>query len=256
MRIPVQYVDERPTGAVTQEGEGAEAVVAEAVVAEAVAAEEVSGEAEPMEAASDAEQPEPARAEAPDEGKDAAGEPVVAKPVREARDQEVSAAESTDDRRAQERPREASRGQSPEDADAAQLRALLKQLSADFDNFRRRSKQQLERERTRGQDLFLEELIPVLVDLQAAMAASGEGAAEALREGVRLVLDKLYQRIESLGYKRIPTRGVRLDPRRHDALFTVPTADHEPGTVVDEISPGFLRGDRLVLPAKVSVAAR
>lgn len=138
--------------------------------------------------------------------------------------------------------------------DREQLVAQLKQLSADFENYRRRSEATLRVERLRGQDRFLEELVPVLVDLQAAVSFRTTSEVDALREGVSLILEKLEARLTALGYHRIPTRGELLDPTRHDALFTQVVPELSPGTIIDELSPGFVREGRVVFPAKVSVA--
>ncbi|MBM4320915.1 MAG: nucleotide exchange factor GrpE [Deltaproteobacteria bacterium] len=136
----------------------------------------------------------------------------------------------------------------------SELRNQLKLLSADLENFRRRSELQILEAGKRGQDRFLAELVPVLVDLQAALSQPAGNDAEGLRTGIAMVLDKLLTRLEGLGYTRIPARGQSMDPLRFEALFTVPSSTHPPGTVLDELAPGFERDSRVVLPAKVSVA--
>ncbi len=138
---------------------------------------------------------------------------------------------------------------------AAALIVQLKQLSADFENFRRRSRDELQRAQQRGQDLFLGELLPVLVDFQAALDHGSAGGEEGLREGLGLILEKLHGRIAALGYERIGTIGQRMDPVRHEALFTVPAQGEQPaGVVVQELSPGFERAGKVIHPAKVAVS--
>lgn len=134
------------------------------------------------------------------------------------------------------------------------LVAQLKQLSADFDNYRRRTKADLAAARARGRDQFLTELLPVLVDLGAACAPGPEEACAAgLLRGLRLLEEKLYETIAGLGYARVATVGESLDPTRHDALLAVGAGDLPPRTVVQELAPGFERDGRVVVPAKVAV---
>lgn len=130
----------------------------------------------------------------------------------------------------------------------------LKQLSADFDNYRRRSEAQLREAAKRGQDEFLRELVPVLVDLQAALDQPVGQDVQVLRQGLVLLQEKLLACIRTLGYNRIEAKGQRMDPRRFEALFTVPSSEASPGTVLEELSPGFERDGKVILPAKVSVA--
>ena len=136
----------------------------------------------------------------------------------------------------------------------ARLREQLRQLSADFENFRRRSEAAHARAFGSGQDRFLEEVVPVIVDLRAALELSGDDQGEGVRKGIELVLTKLEACIEALGYSRVPTVGERMDPRRHEAIFTVPSTEHPPKVVLRELAPGFERNGRVVLPARVAVS--
>jgi len=135
------------------------------------------------------------------------------------------------------------------------LVAQIKQLSADFENFRRRSKAELADARARGRDHFLGELVPVLVDLASACRQGPEETSvPGVLEGLRLLEEKLYGTISALGYQRVPTVGHAMDPTRHDALMAVQSDDAPPRTVVQEFAPGFERDGRVVVAAKVAVA--
>ena len=58
------------------------------------------------------------------------------------------------------------------------------------------------------------------------------------------------------GISRIASIGLSLDPNQHQAMLEVPSADAEPGTVVQELAPGYMIKDRLLRPAMVAVAKK
>ena len=66
-------------------------------------------------------------------------------------------------------------------------------------------------------------------------------------------LDSVFQRH---GVTRIDAKGESLDPHRHQAMIEIPAADVEPGTVVEEMQPGYMMKDRLLRPALVGVAKK
>ena len=58
------------------------------------------------------------------------------------------------------------------------------------------------------------------------------------------------------GVTRIKSAGETLDPHRHQAMMEIPSADAEPGTIVEEMQPGYMMKDRLLRPALVGVAKK
>ena len=66
-------------------------------------------------------------------------------------------------------------------------------------------------------------------------------------------LDSVFARH---GISRIKTKGEKLDPHRHQAMLEIPNAEAEPGTIIEEMQPGYVMKDRLLRPALVGVAKR
>ena len=58
------------------------------------------------------------------------------------------------------------------------------------------------------------------------------------------------------GITRIAALGEQLDPHRHQAMMEIPDGDAEPGTIVQEMQPGYMLKDRLLRPALVGVARK
>ncbi|MFW2387194.1 MAG: nucleotide exchange factor GrpE [Polyangiales bacterium] len=135
------------------------------------------------------------------------------------------------------------------------MRDQLLRIAADFDNFRKRSRKEIEEVRRRTIEDTLREILPIVDNLERASEAM-EGATEvsAVSDGVHMVLRGFEEVAERLGLKRVPTTGNLFDPTCHDAMQQQETAEHAPGTIVAEVVPGYFLGERLLRPAMVVVA--
>jgi molecular chaperone GrpE len=146
----------------------------------------------------------------------------------------------------------------------------LQRLKAEFDNFRKRTARESTSQAARASESLLKELLPVLDDLERALAAAEERSAciaagqspasstpeelEAkLEDGVRLVHRALADVLARAGLAEIETDGA-FDPHVHEALLTQPAEDAEPGSVVQVLQKGYRLGDRVLRPARVVVA--
>jgi molecular chaperone GrpE len=128
-----------------------------------------------------------------------------------------------------------------------------KRTAADFDNFRKRAARERAEVITFANERLVKELLPILDDLERALAAAAEHEEAALEEGVRLVHRSLASLLERQGVKEIDTRG-QFDPHVHEALLSQPS-DAEEGSVIDVVQKGYTLGERVVRPARVVVAA-
>ena len=97
------------------------------------------------------------------------------------------------------------------------------------------------------------DLLPILDDLERALAAVGEHQEATVEEGVRLVHRSLESLLERNGVRVIETNG-KFDPHVHEALLSQPS-DAEEGSVIDVVQKGYTIGDRVVRPARVVIAA-
>lgn len=147
---------------------------------------------------------------------------------------------------------------SAEEAAQAEIAALKEKLirtAADFDNFRKRTIRDLDDARRRSKETVVREILPVIDNLERAVQAS-EGATEIapVLEGVRMVLSSFEETAKNMGLTKVSTAGERFDPAKHDAMGQVETDDVPPGTIINELVPGYMMSDRLLRPAMVSVA--
>ena len=140
-------------------------------------------------------------------------------------------------------------------AERDRMREQLLRIAADFDNFRKRSRKEIEEVRRRSIEDTLREVLPVIDNLERAVGAMSEAKdVEAVAQGVHMVLRSFDDIAGRLGLKRVPTVGEQFDPTCHDAMQQQETDQHPPGTIVAEVVPGYYLGDRLLRPAMVVVA--
>jgi len=123
--------------------------------------------------------------------------------------------------------------------------------AADLENYKKRAVKEREEVQRFGNERLLKDLIPVLDNLERALAAAPEG--DPLAKGVRLVLRGFEETLARHGIKAFSAMGQPFDPRLHEAIMQVAASDQPPGTVVLEHGRGFLLNDRLVRPAMVGV---
>ena len=136
--------------------------------------------------------------------------------------------------------------------DALQDRLL--RTAAEFDNYRKR----IDRERREHADLaanaMLEELLPVVDDLERALQAPTGSDAGAYRAGVELIHRQLLDLLRRRGVTPIDVAGADFDPRFHQAVSQEASAVHREGQVMEELRRGYMIGERLLRAAMVKVA--
>ena len=126
-------------------------------------------------------------------------------------------------------------------------------LAADFDNYRKRvAREQVELTR-RANERLLNELLPVLDDLERALEAAAEHEEAKLEEGVRLVHRSLLGLVERHGLSEIEADGA-FDPHVHEALLAQPGEGAAEGSVLQVLQKGYRLGDKVLRPARVIVA--
>ena len=157
-------------------------------------------------------------------------------------------------------------GATPESADSAadkvsaerdQLRDQLLRTAADFDNYRKRTRKEIEEARARGREDAVKDVLPVFDNLERAVSAAASAQTiESVVEGVKMVLKLFEDTSERMGLTRVKSVGERFDPTVHEAIQQQETDDQPPGTILTEIVPGYMIGQRLLRAAMVVVARK
>lgn len=140
-------------------------------------------------------------------------------------------------------------------AEAAKYKDQWMRTAADFDNFRKRSRRELEDSRKAGKEDLLKEFLPVFDNLERAVASATRATdIKGVAEGLSMVLRQYTDTLARGGISKVPSVGSEFDPTHHEAIQQVETDEHPPGTIVAEVQPGYMQGDRLIRAAMVVVA--
>src|SRR4030095_5369575 len=128
-------------------------------------------------------------------------------------------------------------------------------IYAEFENYKKRTqKERIEFFRTAGIDVITS-LLPILDDFDRAMKQMENSKdINAIKEGEKLIHQKLTGIMESKGLKRMKSIGEVFNPEFHDAVTEIPVNDEQmKGKVVEEIEPGYFLNDKIIRHAKVVV---
>jgi molecular chaperone GrpE len=129
-------------------------------------------------------------------------------------------------------------------------------LAADFENFKKRARQEQMDTVQYANSTLVERLLPVLDDFRRIVEHAPPDVDESWLRGVQLSLQKLDEVMDSIGVRRIESEGLPFDPKVHEAIGSVESADHPDDTVLTELRPGYRLHDRVVRPALVRVSRR
>ncbi len=133
-----------------------------------------------------------------------------------------------------------------------QLIDRLARLQAEFDNARKRSEREKADVREYAVGNAVEPFLGVMDNFGLALKA--QGTADQLRSGVELIVKQMEEALRGLQVVPVETVGAMFDPRVHEALGSIETAEHPDHQVVEEIRKGYKIREKLLRPAMVKIA--
>ena len=137
----------------------------------------------------------------------------------------------------------------------AEMQDKYLRLSAEFDNYRRRTlKEKMELTKTGGEKVILN-LLPMIDNLERAMVSIRETKdSDALKEGLELIYGKFQVFLTQNGVKEIESKNEEFDTDLHEAITKIPAPEPDlKGKVVDVIERGYFLHDKVVRFAKVVI---
>lgn len=145
------------------------------------------------------------------------------------------------------------------DLDAAKQDVLY--ARADTQNVRRRMEKEVQDARNYAATGFARDILSVADNLARAIESipaelHDDPRMKVFVTGIEATQRELEKVFSQHGLTRIASKGMPLDPNQHQAMLEVPSADHEPGTIVQEMQAGYMIKDRLLRPAMVGVAKK
>ena len=127
-------------------------------------------------------------------------------------------------------------------------------LSAEFDNYKKRSAREMESFRKYANESLLKDLLPVVDNLERAIQSSENNEAACIVEGVDLTLKDILKILEKWNVNPVESMGKLFDPNFHEAMMQEETDEYPENSVVKELQKGYTIHDRLLRPALVVVS--
>jgi molecular chaperone GrpE len=127
--------------------------------------------------------------------------------------------------------------------------------AAELENVRKRAARDVENAHKFALERFASDLLAVCDSLEMAIETGDEASVESLREGSEATLKLLGSILQRFGVEEVDPVGEPFDPQFHEAMTMQPSADAEPGSVLNVFQKGYALNGRLLRPARVVVAA-
>jgi molecular chaperone GrpE len=145
-------------------------------------------------------------------------------------------------------------------AELADAKDKLLRSLAEMENLRRRTDREIADARQYAAANFARDMLTVADNLRRAIAAvpadarSADPALSTLMDGVEATERNLEQTLTKHGVRQIEPKGQKFDPRLHQAIYELPTAEMAPGMVAEVVQAGYTIGERVLRPAMVAVS--
>ncbi|MFQ5481504.1 MAG: nucleotide exchange factor GrpE [Nitrospinaceae bacterium] len=133
------------------------------------------------------------------------------------------------------------------------LQDEMLRLRAETDNYRRRLQKEKADTIRFSNERILKDLIPIYDNLNRALSASSP-SVDSLKKGVEMIAKQFQGLLKKQHITPMKTIGEKFDPRVHEVLSQVESADHDDGTIIEEYSRGYTIHDRVLVPARVVTA--
>jgi molecular chaperone GrpE len=143
----------------------------------------------------------------------------------------------------------------------AEAKANALYAAAEIQNVRRRLEQEKQQASAYASAGFAKDMLAIKDNLERALAAvtdelRTDKTASQFLAGIEATARELEAAFTRNGITRVKSVGEKLDPHQHQAMMEIPTEGADPGTIVEEMQPGYVMKDRLLRPALVGVAKK
>lgn len=130
-----------------------------------------------------------------------------------------------------------------------------KRLQADFDNFRRRTRQEKEElSNFMAQNIILD-LLPIIDNFERALCSAPTQNTDKMLSGVEMICRQFNQVLEKNGLSAVEAVGKVFDPQQHEAVMRVEDAEQPDGMIVEELQKGYAVKGKVIRPSMVKVVS-
>ena len=140
-----------------------------------------------------------------------------------------------------------------------ELEDKLLRTVAEMDNMRKRSDKERSEAYRIGASIFIKDMLPIIDNLQRALTSfvDDEGSdTKSFVDGTNAILRDFESLLDKTGVKTINPEGEKFDPNFHEAMFEIPSDEHEAGIILQVIEEGYVLENRLLRAAKVGVSTK
>ena len=140
-----------------------------------------------------------------------------------------------------------------------ELEDKLLRTVAEMDNMRKRSDKERAEAYRIGASIFIKDMLPIIDNLQRALTSfvDDEGSdTKSFVDGTNAILRDFESLLDKTGVKTINPEGEKFDPNFHEAMFEIPSDEHEAGIILQVIEQGYVLENRLLRAAKVGVSTK
>ena len=135
----------------------------------------------------------------------------------------------------------------------AEINDKYVRLYSEYENYRKRTNTEKADLIINGSKDMIKAILPVVDDMERALSAMAD--ADAAKEGVQLIYNKLMNILSQKGLKPIEAKDTKFDENLHEAVTQFPAADEtQKGKVIDVVEKGYYLNDKVLRYAKVVVA--
>lgn len=140
-------------------------------------------------------------------------------------------------------------------AQNSELNDRLRRTLADFENFKKRSRQQHSEQLHYANEKLIADLLPIIDNFNRALQSPEViDNLQSWKSGVEMIARQLAESLSRYGLRSIESVNTEFDPTQHEAIGQVETTDVPAGYVAEEIQKGYFLHDRLLRPSRVRVA--
>ncbi len=136
----------------------------------------------------------------------------------------------------------------------ADIKEKLLRLAAEFENYKRRSRNEIDSSRNSGKAELLKGLLPVIDEFELALISSSQSLDKNLAKGIEMIYANFIESLNSFGLSVIDAKGV-YDPYLHETVMVKESGEKE-GTILEVIRKGYKFNDIMLRPAAVIIAGR
>jgi len=136
--------------------------------------------------------------------------------------------------------------------DSAELREQLLRLAAEFDNYKKRTRKDIEGAESNGKAVLLKGILHIIDEFELAMLALNESKDRQIARGVEMLYSNFTETLKKEGLAEIEAEGI-FDPYRHEIVM-VRESDEREGTILEVVKKGYMFDGRLLRPASVIIA--